>query len=93
MDLMLGATEDPEGRAQHDHAAVPGHTGAFPLHAVRRGETVALCGAPVRVQLEDPWPPADQAACHACQAVLDDPARGPAPRDADIPPVPPFGKP
>ena len=95
MELLLGATEDPgEGRAQHDHAAPPGRTGAFPLHAVRPGQDVAVCGAPVRRLLEASWPPGAEAACEACVAALDATADRPAPRDnPDLPPVHPFGQP
>ncbi len=74
MELLLGATMDPEGRSQHDHAAPPGRTGAFPLHAVPRGETTAVCGAPVRELLEERWPASQETRCEACERVLADEA-------------------
>ncbi len=73
MRLLLGPTLHPEGRSQHDHAAPPGQTGAFPLHAVPEGSQEAVCGAPVgRVLEEGAWPPAQEARCSACEERLAD---------------------
>lgn len=61
---------DLEGRSQHDHPAPGGRQGAFPLHAVPRGTTTAVCGAPVRETLDATWPPGQEARCEACEQVL-----------------------
>lgn len=75
-DLLLGPTMAPEGRHQDDEPATLGHQGAFPLHAVPRGTTQGVCGAPVGDALDAHWPPSQESRCEDCERVLaadDDP--------------------
>jgi hypothetical protein len=94
MELLLGATQDPEGRSQHDHTPPPGRTGSFPLHAVRPGEQAGVCGAPVRQMVDGTWPPAVEATCHDCERALEEGGPKVQPRDdPEFRRVTPFGQP
>lgn len=75
-DLLLGAS------APVDVGPHPTGAGPFPLHAVRPGSDQAVCGAPVRVQLDETWPGSLETSCDACADVL---GRGEADVDAGGP--------
>lgn len=63
-DLLIGIDRyvpAPRSAGGQDKATAPQGR-----HAVRQGETSALCGATVPDVIADPWPPAVGSRCREC---------------------------